>query len=73
MQRLACLVYQMRRQGIDSAGVLGFLKSHPEFSTHPIDAKPFEWNPAAQELRVPVSGKHAEGQRFAVKLYAHSK
>ena len=68
MQRLVCLVYQLRRQSIDRAGIPGFLQRHPEWSAHPIDAKLFQWIATTGELRIPLSGTHPEGQRFSVKL-----
>jgi len=70
MQRLVCLVYQARRQNIDTAGISGFLKQHPEWSTHPIDDRSFQWNPTTGELRVPLTGTHPAAQRFSVSLAA---
>lgn len=68
MQRLVCLVYQIRNQKIDLAGIPGFLKQHPEWST-PIDAKPIQWDATAGELKVPLTGTHPLAHRFSVKLY----
>ncbi len=65
-QRLVCLAFQLRVQRIRTTDVASFLTQHPEWSTHPIDAKPFRWNPATGELAVNTVARHPQGQRFSV-------
>jgi len=69
LQRLVYLVYQIRRQAIDSSAVPAFLKQHPGWSTHPIDGRPFTWNAVTEELAVATVGNNPEGQRFSVILH----
>jgi hypothetical protein len=68
LQRLVYLVYQIRRQAIDLPAVPAFLKQHPEWSTHPLDGRPFNWNAATEELAVPTAEINPQGQRFSVIL-----
>jgi hypothetical protein len=68
LQRLVVLAYQIRRQGIAREAVPAFMKLHPEWATHPIDATPFNWDPATGTLAVVTVGKQAEGRRFSVTL-----
>jgi hypothetical protein len=67
-QRLVYLVYQLERQHIATADVTSFMKAHPEWSTQPVDGKPFQWNAPTGELAVNTLGEHPKGQRFGVTL-----
>ena len=68
-QRLVYLVFQLKRQHIATADVAAFLKAHPGWSTHPVDGKPFSWNPETGELAMNTLGEHPPGQRFSVILH----
>jgi hypothetical protein len=65
-QRLVYLAFQLRLQCVGTSDVASFLKQHPEWSAHPIDGKPFRWNPATGELAVNTVGTHPYGRRFSV-------
>jgi alpha-ketoglutarate-dependent taurine dioxygenase len=65
-QRLVNLSYELRRQHIATADVAPFLLAHPEWSTHPVDGKPFRWNPETAELAVNTLAEHPKDQRFSV-------
>ncbi len=67
-QRLVFLAYQIRRRGIGSKGVSAFMKQHPEWSTHPIDARPFYWKSANGTLGLQPVGHEERGMRFSLKL-----
>jgi hypothetical protein len=67
-QRLVYLLFQLKRQHIATADVPAFLKTHPDWSTHPVDGKPFRWNPQSSELAVNTLGDQAQGRRFSVTL-----
>ena len=66
LQRLVYLAYQLRVQRIDTSDVAAFLLQHPEWSTHPIDAKPFRWSPATGELAVNTAARYRDARRFSV-------
>jgi hypothetical protein len=68
-QRLVYLVIQLKRQHIATADVLGFVKAHPDWSTHPVDGNPFRWNAETNELAVNTLGQHQKDQRFSVILH----
>lgn len=70
LQRLVFLAYQIRSQGISAASVPSFMKQHPEWATHPIDAQPFRWDPDTRELALVTVGKQPEGRRFRLSLSA---
>jgi hypothetical protein len=67
-QRLVYLAYQLKHQHVNTADVPAFLKSHPDWSTHPVDRKLFGWNPETAELAVNTLGEHPKDQRFSVTL-----
>ena len=68
-QRLVYLLFQVKYQHIATADVAAFLLAHPEWSTYPVDGKPFRWNPETSELAVNTLGEHPTGQRFSVRLH----
>jgi hypothetical protein len=68
-QRLVYLVFQLKRQRIATPDVASFMKDHPEWSTHPVDGRPFQWNAETGELAVNTLGEHPKGQRFSVILH----
>ena len=67
-QRLVYLVFQLKRQHIATADVGSFMQAHPDWSTHPVDGKPFQWNSASGEIAVNTLGDHPKEQRFSVVL-----
>jgi hypothetical protein len=67
-QRLVYLAFQLKRQHVATADVASFLSAHPEWSTHPLDGKPFRWNAESEELAVHTLGEHSHDQRFSVIL-----
>ncbi|MGH8198862.1 MAG: hypothetical protein ACREVO_00600 [Steroidobacteraceae bacterium] len=67
-QRLVFLAYQLRLRCIGSQDVSAFMQQHPAWATHPIDAKPFHWDPASGELGVLPIGQNARKARFSLKL-----
>ncbi|MBS0387707.1 MAG: hypothetical protein JSR15_04430 [Proteobacteria bacterium] len=68
VQRLGCLVYQLRKQNIATKDVAAFMATHPEISTHPVDRTPFLWNAKTRELTVPRKAEWPVGRRFSVTL-----
>jgi hypothetical protein len=68
-QRLVYLVFQLKRQHIATTAVPAFLLAHPDWSTHPVDGKPFRWNAETGELAVNTLGEHLNGQRFSVRVH----
>jgi hypothetical protein len=42
--------------------------AYTEWATHPIDAKPFHWDPGTSTLAVITTGKQQTGRRFSVTL-----
>jgi hypothetical protein len=67
-QRLVYLAFQLKRQHIATSDVAAFLQTHPEWSTHPLDGKPFSWNAETGELAVNTLAEHPKDQRFSVIL-----
>jgi hypothetical protein len=68
-QRLVYLAYQLKRQHITAADVPAFLEAHPEWSTHPVDGKPFRCNADTGELAMTTLGEHPAGQRFSATYF----
>ena len=69
LQRLVRLSYEIRRQGIEPAGIPAFLARHPEWSTHPGDGRPFLWDAKNGELRVQTMGRQQAGRRFSIRIW----
>jgi hypothetical protein len=69
LQRLVRLSYEIRRQGIETAGMPAFLARHPEWSTHPGDGRPFLWDAKNGELRVQTVGRQPAGRRFSIRVW----
>ena len=67
-QRLVFLAYEIRRQAIGAKDVPKFINDHTEWATHPIDAKPFHWDPGTSTLAVITTGKQQSGRRFSITL-----
>jgi hypothetical protein len=67
-QRLVLLVFQLKRQHIAPADVASFLVAHPEWSTHPVDGKPFSWNAQSGELAINTLAENSKQRRFSVVL-----
>jgi hypothetical protein len=59
---------QLKHQHVAIADVPSFLKTRPEWSTHPIDGKPFQWHADTGEITVNTLGDHPKEQRFGVVL-----
>jgi hypothetical protein len=68
MQRLVFLAYQIRRQSISAADIPGFMKQHPEWSTHPIDGTPLRWDLRTHVLSVVRVGRDNDDRRFSLTL-----
>jgi hypothetical protein len=68
-QRLVYLVFQLKRQHVATADVASFMTAHPDWSTHPVDRKPFQWSPETGELAVNTLGGHPQEQRFSVLVH----
>jgi len=69
LQRLVRLSYEIRRQGIEPAGIPAFLARHPEWSTHPGDGRPFLWDAKNGELRIQTMGRQPAGRRFGIGIW----
>jgi len=69
LQRLVRLSYEIRRQGIEPAGIAAFLARHPEWSRHPGDGRPFLWDAKNRELRIQTMGRQPAGRRFGIRIW----
>jgi hypothetical protein len=68
-QRLVYLVFQLKRQHIAPVNVAAFMTAHPDWTTHPVDGKPFHWDETKGEITVKTLGDHPEKQRFSILLH----
>ena len=69
LQRVVRLSYEIRRQGIEPAGIPAFLARHREWSTHPGDGRPFLWDAKNGELRIQTMGRQPAGRRFGIRIW----
>jgi hypothetical protein len=68
-QRLVRLCFEIRRQRIGPDDIPRFMQAHPEWSTHPMDHRPFTWNRTSRTLAVQVLGKHPQSRSFEVPVW----
>jgi hypothetical protein len=69
LQRLVRAGYEIRRQRIAPEAIPAFLRQHPELATHPVSGRPFLWDAASGELRVPTLAQEPPGRRFSIHVW----
>jgi hypothetical protein len=69
LQRLVRAGYEIRRQRIAPEAIAAFLRQHPEVATHPASGRPFLWDAASGELRVPTIAQEPPGRRFSIHVW----
>jgi len=69
LQRLVRAGYEIRRQHVAAEAIPGFLRQHPEVATHPASGRPFVWDAARGELRVPTLAQEPPGRRFSIHVW----
>ncbi len=69
LQRLVRLSFEIRRQEVPPSGVEAFMRAHPEWSTHPIDGRPFVWRPATGEIAIHPIAQQPTDRRFSVRIW----
>ena len=68
-QRMVLLGYAIRRQRVANGAVPAFMKSHPEWATHPVDGREFLWDPDAHTLAVQELGEHRDNSTFTIPVW----
>jgi hypothetical protein len=71
--RLVYLVLELKHQHIATSDVASFLLKHPEWSTHPVDGRPFRWSAETGELAVNTLSEHPKDQRFSVMYFTAAR
>lgn len=69
LQRLVRLSFEIRRQQVVPSGVEAFMKLHPEWSTHPVDGRPFVWHATVREIAIQPLGQQPADRRFSVQIW----
>ena len=69
LQRLVRLGYEIRQHRVAPAELAAFLRAHPQWSTHPVDGRPFLWDAVTGELRVQTLSQHPPGWRFSIRIW----
>ena len=69
LQRLVRAGYEIRQRRVAPADLPGFLRAHPQWSTHPGDGRPFLWDAVTGELRVQTVSQHPPGWRFSIRIW----
>lgn len=73
LQRLVFLAYQVRRGKVPLTQLPQFMAQHPEWSTHPIGAERFRWDPQSGRLAVRPAGQEPQSERFSLTLRESSR
>ena len=69
LQRLVRAGYEIRQRRLAPANLTAFLQAHPQWSTHPVDGRPFLWEARTGELRVQTVSQHPPGWRFSIRIW----
>jgi hypothetical protein len=69
LQRLVRAGYEIRQRRLAPADLTAFLQVHPQWSTHPVDGRPFLWEARTGELRVQTVSQHPPGWRFSIRIW----
>lgn len=69
LQRLVRLSFEIRRHEVSPSDVEAFMRAHPEWSTHPIDGRPFVWHAAAAEIAIQPIAQQPKDRRFSVQIW----
>jgi hypothetical protein len=69
LQRLVRVGYEVRSRGVAPADLASFLRTHPQWSTHPADGRPFLWDAGTGELRVQTLSQHPPAWRFSIRIW----
>ena len=72
LQRLVRLSFEIRRQRIAPSESPGFMKLHPEWSTHPADGRLFVWKPTTGEIAIQPVAQQPADRRFSVHIWKES-
>jgi hypothetical protein len=72
LQRLVRAGYEIRQRRLAPAELTAFLQAHPQWSTHPVDGRPFLWEARTGELRVQTVSQHPPGWRFSIRVWQAS-
>jgi hypothetical protein len=72
LQRLVRLSFEIRRQRIVPAAIAGFMKLHPEWSTHPADGRAFVWKQTTGEIAIQPVAQQSSYRRFSVHIWRGS-
>jgi hypothetical protein len=73
LQRLVFLAYQVRRREVPLAQLPQFMAQRPEWSTHPLGAEPFRWQPQSGRLSLTPAGQEPQRERFSLTLREPSR
>ncbi len=69
LQRLVRAGFEIRQRRVVPEDLAGFLRAHPQWSTHPADGRPFLWEAGSGELRVQTVAQHPPGWRFSIRIW----
>jgi len=68
LERGARLGYELRRQRVAANAVPDFMRTHREWSTHPIGEQPFLWSSADGTVVIPTVDEPS-GKRFWIRTW----
>ncbi|MGA2549277.1 MAG: hypothetical protein ABSF50_03930 [Burkholderiaceae bacterium] len=68
LQRLVRLAFELRRQRIPAAQVAPFMRTHPEWATHPVDGNAFVWDSANSSVSLRPLAIQASDARLAITV-----
>jgi hypothetical protein len=69
LQRLVRAAYEIRQHRLGPSEVGAFLRGHPQWSRHPADGRPFVFDAATEELRMPTLAQHPPAWRFSIRIW----
>jgi hypothetical protein len=73
LQRLVRLSFEIRRQRIPPSEIAGFMKLHPEWSTHPADGRSCVWKQTTGEIAIQPVAQQPADRRFSIRIWKESE
>jgi len=72
LQLLSRLSLEIRRQRIAPSEIAGFMRIHPEWSTHPADGRSFVWKQTTGEIAIQPVARQPADRRFSAQIWRES-
>ena len=71
-QRMVRLGYEIRTRGVRPGAIPAFMQQNPQWASHPVDGRPFNWDEKRREIAVQPRGQQPKDRRFSIPVWSPS-